>query len=1326
MKTPMLTKCVCSAAITALLVITLVAHRCSASLTVTSTLASLSASHSVTHSLTPTNATAPPTAPPAPPCTGLQTITGLIASDTTYTARDGCDVSITSATISANVVITVVLADPNSSVTVDSSSFSAGAFLYVNSALTAVATSCVVSVTSNSFSEATLVLRGSFLGCIVSIASNDHSQRAAHGLAQVDCGEAIVGFLFDGTTTDSLSITDNTLRSPNTGSSVAVAVLFAASSISKSFAMLRNTITVNSNAAYGVLFTKTAIALVDGGDFAMKQNTMTATGTVTANCITFRASPIAIGTGSAMNLLTNTLTATATAGTAAGASFGAITITSTGTFSFPIPSSNTVATTGSVSSSPAAYNSTTPICVLTSPTKTKSTASLSTSHTITNSLTASRSRTLASQRIPPTTAAPTSNISNCVLQGGSYFDAASFAECPTVVPCVVTMCGCIGGNYTGAGRCKLPPSLTAVRALSCLPVAYSCIVQAALALYLPGADAANPTLDACVAWSVGIARDHALYAAAPTKTATQLVQSCNRSVCEALHAAGSNIALGALCSFPGVTAVAAYVAPGRCPFVCPDGTCAGYLANCTCAANAQLFNISTSFERSLAAGFDVTNDLNGLAYGTYAVPSGNCSTYDFGPFMRFTWTLRNATSTVLAMHGATLRVPKLTMRPSTTYTLTVTVAGLLDSVHVAVSHTITAEAPAPTVTIAQGGGSLRVPNARAVTLPTVVYDPFAPAAPTASWACSVIAGTVSCPDMTNATVARLVIPAGAGAGTFMITFTYRGVASSSVNVTIVAGQIPLVRILQASAPVVAVPAVYLPTQRINLASSVTGFTGNVTTAWTVNGVSTSTATTLSISASALNASTAEQLAAGTAVENTITVRVTASADSGVFGEASLSVVVTPTYAVTLAVHKLGDGAATEATGLRDTLLLTAASGIAHAGAPYGLAFQYAFLFFADDQRRTLNAVPSGTGYAVQAPMPFGAAAEASAVSVIFQAQLLLGGSVVSTANQTFAVVQPPANAAADDQIQQAAAIADPAAAVAVATNIKTLMASSANATKVKEMALAVVNMLAKAVTDFGSQSSEQQAVIFEALSASAEAVRTDPTQKMVLQAKTLALMTAALSSPSFSAANGGTALAALASLDAKDSKAGVATLAAKLASDASVPVGEVRTFSAPGVTIATVRQSASDLGGLSVGDGSSALTVAAGFALPGVPDNAFVSVASAAFAENPFDSDAGKRPEGSVVSFEMSVDGATVVVADLAAPLSIGLSGATGTAVCKYWDADSAAWSTTGVVTAVVDGVVTCQTTHLTAFASFSASSVAGVALSALVAVLVIAAQLLA
>ncbi|PHR95000.1 MAG: hypothetical protein COA68_17745 [Oceanobacter sp.] len=1315
MKTPMLTNCVCSAAITALLVITLMAHLCSASLTVTSTLASLSASHSVTPSLTPTNATAPPTAPPPPPCTGLQTITGLIASDTTYTARDGCDVSITSATISANVVITVVLADPNSSVTVDSSSFSAGAFLRVNSALTAAATSCVVSVTSNSFDEATLVLRGSFLGCVVSIASNDHSQRAAHGLAQVDCGEAIVGFLFDGTTTDSLSITDNTLRSPNTGSSVAVAVLFAASSISKSFAMLRNTITVNSNASYGVLFTKTAIALVDGGDFGMQHNTMTTAGTVTANCITFRASPIAIGTGSAMNLLINTLTATATAGTAAGASFGAITITSSGTFSFPIPSSNTVTTTGSVSSTTAEYNSTTPICVLT-----PATASLSASHTITNSLTASRSRTTTSQP------APTSNLSNCVLQGGAYFDAASFAECPTVVPCVVTMCGCIGGNYTGAGRCKLPTSPTAVRALSCLPAAYSCIVQAALALYVPGADAANPTLDACVAWSVGIARDHALYAAAPTKTSTQLVQSCNRSVCEALHAVGSNIALGALCSFPGVTAVAAYVAPGRCPFVCPDGTCAGYLANCTCVANAQLYNISTSFERSLAAGFDVTNDLNGLAYGTYAVPSGNCSTYDFGPFMRFAWTLRNATSTVLAMHGATLRVPKLTMRPSTTYTLTVTVAGLLDSVHVTVSHTITAEAPAPTVTIAQGGGSLRVPNTRAVTLPTVVNDPFAPAAPVASWACSIIAGAVSCPDMTNATVARLVIPAGAAAGSFMITFTYRGVASSSVNVTIVAGQIPLVRILQASAPVVAVPAVYLPTQRINLASSVTGFTGNVTTAWTVNGVSTSTATTLSISASALNASTAEQLAAGAAVENIITVRVTASADAGVFGEASLSVVVTPTYAVTLAVHKLGDGAATEATGLRDTLLLTAASAIAHAGAPYGLAFQYAFLFFADDQRRALNAVPSGTGYAVQAPMPFGAPAEASAVSVIFQAQLLLGGSVVSSANQTFSVVQPPANAAADDQIQQAAAIADPAAAVAVATNIKTLMASSGNTTKVKEMALAVVNMLAKAVTDFGSQSSEQQAVIFEALSASAEAVSTDPTQKKVLQAKTLALMTAALSSPSFSAANGGTALAALASLDAKDSKAGVATLAAKLASDATVPVGEVRTFSAPGVTIATVRQSASDLGGLSVGDGSSALTVAAGFALPGVPDNTFVSVASAAFAENPFDSDAGKRPEGSVVSFEIGVDGATVVVADLATPLSIGLSGATGTAVCKYWDADSAAWSTAGVVTAVVDGVVTCQTTHLTAFASFSTSSAAGVALSALVAVLLIAAQLLA
>ncbi|CUI10778.1 collagen, putative [Bodo saltans] len=465
-----------------------------------------------------------------------------------------------------------------------------------------------------------------------------------------------------------------------------------------------------------------------------------------------------------------------------------------------------------------------------------------------------------------------------------------------------------------------------------------------------------------------------------------------------------------------------------CPFRCPDSTCAANLAACSCVLNAGLYNVSAAFVREVTA-FDVTNDLTATGFGVYRVLVGNCSGYDFTPNLRYTWALINAGSnaSLFAANGSALTVPRLTLQPDATYTLTLTVRGLLGNT-VSVSWTVTTVAPTPVVSITKGGAALRVSNGNATTIAASVTDSFPGESPSFSWTCANVTAA-ACPSLANATIARLVLPAGSVTGTFTITFTYKAV-TSSVNVTIVEGAIPAVRILQTSVPVVAVPALYLRSQAVFLTSAVTNYAGNVSYLWTVNGAAMSVARSLAANASDLITSTKEQLSAATPTLNTIVLRVSAVGDASVFGEAVLNIVVAPAYSLTLTVQKAGDAGAAAATGLADDLRLTLASDLG-SPAPYGLAATYAFTFVAD-AKRPLHAVPTSDAavFTAQAPMPY-STASSGAVAVAFQAQLLLGGIVAaSSAVVTFSIVKPDVAAAAASQIAQAAAITDPTAAVA--------------------------------------------------------------------------------------------------------------------------------------------------------------------------------------------------------------------------------------------------------------------------------------------------------
>jgi hypothetical protein len=213
-----------------------------------------------------------------------------------------------------------------------------------------------------------------------------------------------------------------------------------------------------------------------------------------------------------------------------------------------------------------------------------------------------------------------------------------------------------------------------------------------------------------------------------------------------------------------------------------------------------------------------------------------------------------------------------------------------------------------------------------------------------------------------------------------------------------------------------------------------------------------------------------------------------------------------------------------------------------------------------------------------------------------------------------------------------------------------------------------------------------------------------------------------VSSSSFDPSNGPAALTAISHIDVAQA-GGIATaLASGMANDPNLPVGQPTTMEASGITLSFVRQSAADLGNTQVTTGDAMFTVPTGIQLSGVSPDDIVSVASASFA-NPYGaSSSGANPDGSVVSYEFSVNGGSHPVTGLdTTPLQIALTGSTVSGACQFWNTSTHAWSNQGVQTLVVSGVLTCFTTHLTAFASFSPASGAMAASASFFVMLVLA-----
>jgi hypothetical protein len=328
-----------------------------------------------------------------------------------------------------------------------------------------------------------------------------------------------------------------------------------------------------------------------------------------------------------------------------------------------------------------------------------------------------------------------------------------------------------------------------------------------------------------------------------------------------------------------------------------------------------------------------------------------------------------------------------------------------------------------------------------------------------------------------------------------------------------------------------------------LVSSETGYAGNVTYLWTVNGLNAGSGKSLSVNASLLVASTAAQLASGDSISNTIALRVTPSPalDSSVYGEAVLIVAVAPSYTLALRVKKRGDDSATSVTALVDQLQLSVSTNFGPAAPPYSLTSSFVFSFVSESVS-ALSAAPTSDPnvFIALAPMPYSTIG--GSTSVTLGVQLLLGGLVVAHAAAAFNIAAPDTATAAASLILQATAITDSTVALAAVANIQTLMQATSNATTKKLLAVTAVTMLANSVADLSAQSAQQQATVLSTLTIALSST-TDLSLLAAMREKALTLVTSAVSSASFDPDNGAAALAALAAISVQSSHTVVATLA---------------------------------------------------------------------------------------------------------------------------------------------------------------------------------------
>lgn len=758
-----------------------------------------------------------------------------------------------------------------------------------------------------------------------------------------------------------------------------------------------------------------------------------------------------------------------------------------------------------------------------------------------------------------------------------------------------------------------------------------------------------------------------------------------------------------------------------CPFVCPDGSCATSLVNCSCTLNLAVSNFSAAFV-GVSSAWVVDPRLGLTASGSAIYETTNasspCKLFAFTPLLMFRWELFAANGTmVFSVNSSKMTVAASILNAGAVYSLLLTASGIRASQVAWRSWTFTVDAPLPIVSITRTAGtSARLSSMASLTIPTFIVDvvndidasPF-------SWQCTPLSSNGTCPAFVNQSVRSVTIAADSSVtpGMYNITFLYRSLYESSLLLTMFNGAAPSVRIVMGSSAVISHADVpfFAANSILSLAASVTGFSNATNTTWFVNGVQQNVSSkSISLNTTTLWPTPAASLASLAAVANTIRVVVAAADNAEVFGEASVVLGVLPSAPLTtFNISVVGNSTATSAQALTDTLSLTLGGGLNNL--PASVLSTFAFFVYDNMRWSPLETIAlSGMMFSATAPS-LASFATNSRVTATFSAVQRVNGVTVASTTAMFSITRTSNLAQAiGNQVSLAGTVTDPASATQIANNLGSMMSATSNVTALQEMASAVGQLLIGALQNGGAQTltNDQQGSLLSAMSVAMSSIKAG-SGKTTLQTSVTSVLTSVLNSGTFDPSNGQTALSAIASLTNATSVAKLAgSLARVVASDSTQPIGEPRVLQVGSLVIAVVRQVASSLANLSISSTSGAtMVLPSTITLPGVDDDAVIGVSSTSLPSTTYGSDtSGTTPTSAVASFVLTSGISSVVsVKNLSIPISftVKLTSASSGATCKYWDEVGLFWSTTGVTAVGVSATtLTCQTTHLTSFASFS------------------------
>lgn len=924
-------------------------------------------------------------------------------------------------------------------------------------------------------------------------------------------------------------------------------------------------------------------------------------------------------------------------------------------------------------------------------------------------------------------------IPYCALPASNYFDLGNGVPGICTATCMENFCTCVNGTWNATVYDCKPGNLTPDLAKTCFAQTMDCVINTAIDTYVPGASPVDP--NPCVAWSVGIARDLSM-TDPKNLTDSPLWQTCNATACNVIFGNFLDNNFSRVCDFTTVNFTTVPYVDNSCPMLCPDYVmCAVDLKSCDCVSGAAITSLDVLFALTPNGTLDASIGIDAFAYATF-FGVGNCSTADLSSYLSFNWELKSGNVVVDAINTSSVYFFS-NFTVGSQYTLFLTAVGPAQSS--SLNWTFTAVAPDPFVSITEFGAEASISNLDNYVIYTDIVD-FSTTARTASWTCAVVSSNFSCPQLNATSVDSATIIANASiSGVFDITFTYRGLFSDVLRVTIVNASIPLVKISVVNTPLTTSPLAFLSSQVVILSSIVTyDSTAPLEFAWSINGGAEVSGHTLFLQSKNLTSSTLASIASKTFTVNNISLLVTDSS-TGASGFSQIRVVVVADFTLGLTVA-VQNSVATSAAALTDTLVFTPSGGPAGPGdSPFGALVSYTVVYEehvgSSVAALQLPTNPAGSSFTGKAPMY---ASNATSKNVTFGIILRLNGFVAATGVKNFSITLPDLSAATQQQLSLVDNVQGSDNAVNLASTISNLAAAaSGNATLVAELSKAALKVLTNSVTNAASLTSSQQLSLVSAITSS---VSQSGGVDVNATAKIANLLDGCINSANFDPSSAGMFLGAATGLDASAASSTSVTLALKLSGDKNSPIDEVKSVSAGNVTVVYVRKSGANVSGASMSAGNGAgISLPVGLSsIPGISATDTFGIASSTIGDASF-GNGTTQPSGGAVTFDFTTKNGRVPVSGLSQKIRIDLPKTATGGTCGYIDtAAGGSWTLNLETHHNHDGSISCSTDHLTAFGSFAVvtnaptpptpttpSSASSVALSVLVVVLAAMLQLI-